>query len=136
MYEQSLQYTAFENLEEIKVDLPSQSTSLAIPPYCAISFTISQELQLRCQLTTCINGKPVYYDIQFLQNYFELSIMGLVLKSGFPVSVTQDSIDSVLNFLQALPLCKGTKERFPTQTDCMEEVWSLLHDENSSENRY
>lgn len=60
VYEHSLQYIAFENLEEIKVDLPSQSTSLEIPPYCAISYTVSQELQLKCPLTICINGKQVY----------------------------------------------------------------------------
>lgn len=131
-----LQFIAYENLEEIKVDLPSQSTSLEIPTYCAISYTVSQELHLKCQLTICINGKQVYCDVQFLQNYFELSIMGLVLRSGFPVPVSQHSIDSVLNFLQVLPFCKGTKERFPTQTGCVEEVWSLLYDENSSENRF
>lgn len=136
VYEHNLQYIAFENLEEIKVDLPSQSTSLEIPPYCAISYTVSQELQLKCPLTICINGKQVYCDVQFLQNYFELSIMGLVLRSGFSVPVTQHSIDSVLNFLQVLPFCKGTKERFPTQTGCVEEVWSLLYDKNSSENRF
>lgn len=66
-------------------------------------YTVSQ-LQLRCQLTTCINRKYVFCDIHFFKNYFELLIMGLVLKSGFPVTVTQDSIDSILSFLQALTL--------------------------------
>lgn len=94
VYEQRLQYTAFENLDEIKV---------AILPYWAIFYTVSQ-LQLRCQLTTCINRKYVFCDIHFFKNYFELLIMGLVLKSGFPVTVTQDSIDSILSFLQALTL--------------------------------
>lgn len=136
IYENSLQFTAFRNLEETTEQCFSSCTNLVIPPYCNVSSANLSEFCMKCLLTTCIDGKQLSCDIQFLQNGVVLTIMGKVLRSGFFVPPTQHSINSVIDFSQNLRFCRGMSEKFPCQTNCVEEVWSIIYDENSPEQRF
>lgn len=73
--------------------------------------------------------------MKFTRNSFSINVLQHEITSGYGIPLNQQIIDSVLSLVQKLKLCKGNTTKFTTQS-CVEEMWSLLHDENSIETRY